>query len=188
MTRKRCILALHCRQACSRRTHPNGPTATKLLKGLLISLFFLLAHTGDARSNGGNQLVTGSGPEKPAVHGQGTVPSQGLAAPSAKRVGPPVVPPVTIGKNRFKAIHWGKEKGFGQNGGYIAAYDLRTGKELWKLRVYDIVYDPKMESDVQDVFIEKMGRTAKGLLEITDENGRQYRVDPRTRTVLEPAR
>ena len=109
---------------------------------------------------------------------------EGLGAPSGKRVGPPDVGPVTIGKLRFEAIHWGRERGFGQNGGYIAAYDAAGGAELWTLKVYDVTYDPDMEEDVQDIFIETMTKSASGDgLEITDERGRGYVVDPRTRSV-----
>jgi len=105
-------------------------------------------------------------------------------APAGKRVAPPEVAPVTIGEIRFEAIHWGRDRGFGQNGGYIAALDRRTGRELWVLRVYDVEYDPSLEEDVQDVFIASLSRTWLGAkLDIRDERGRRYGVDPRTRSV-----
>lgn len=108
---------------------------------------------------------------------------EGLGAPAGKRVGPPDVAPVTIGKLRFEAIHWGRERGFGQNGGYIAAYDAAGGAELWTLKIYQIDYDPDMEEDVQDIFIETMSVSAPGdSLEITDEHGRSYVVDPGARS------
>jgi hypothetical protein len=104
--------------------------------------------------------------------------------PAGKRVAPPEVAPVTIGEIRFEAIHWGRDRGLGQNGGYIAALDRRTGSELWVLKVYDIEYDPSLEEDVQDVFIASLSRTwLGGKLDIRDERGRRYRVDPRTRSV-----
>jgi hypothetical protein len=102
--------------------------------------------------------------------------------PLPKRVGPPRVPPVTLEGVKIKAVHWGRERGFGQNGGYIAALDPNTGKELWALKVYDIVYDPVLEEDVQDVFIRRM-KAEGGALLVTDENDRRYRVDVKTRTV-----
>ena len=103
---------------------------------------------------------------------------------TAKRVAPPTVEPVTLGGVRFEAIHWGKQRGFTQNGGYIAAIDPDSGQELWTLKVYDIEYDTEMESDVQDVFIECMSKTFfSGKLKITDEKGRKYLVDPETRVV-----
>ena len=104
--------------------------------------------------------------------------------PAPKRVGPEEVKPVVIGNLRLEALHWGKERGLGQNGGYVAAYDKATGKELWVLKVYDITYDSKMEEDVQDVFIDSLAKSASGdLLEVRDERGRHYTVNPRTRTV-----
>ena len=100
-----------------------------------------------------------------------------------KRAGPSDVKPVTIGNVRFEAIHWGKQRGLRQNGGFIAAHDAATGRELWILKVYDVVYDPRREEDVQDVFIESMSGTASGQLEVTDEDGRVFVVTPQTRAV-----
>ena len=105
-------------------------------------------------------------------------------APKAKRVAPAKVLPVTVGGLRFEAIHWGKARDLGQNGGYIAAIDPATDKELWTLKVYDIVYDPKLEGDVQDVFITSISKTLFGQkLNIRNEKGRSYIVDPATRAV-----
>lgn len=102
----------------------------------------------------------------------------------AKRVPPAQVAPVTIGNLRFEAIHWGKARGLGQNGGYIAAIDPMSGKETWTLKVYDVAYEPDVEGDLQDVFIKSMSKTLFGQkLTITDERGRGYVVDPAARTV-----
>ncbi|OMH38321.1 hypothetical protein [Motiliproteus sp. MSK22-1] len=96
----------------------------------------------------------------------------------AKRVAPPEIAPVTVGKLRIEAVHWGKDRGLEQNGGYIAAFDPASGNELWILQIYKTEYDPEMEEDVQDVFIAKM---SKGFLskklKIVDEKGRKYLVD-----------
>lgn len=101
-----------------------------------------------------------------------------------KRVGPKDVPAVTIKDLRFEVIHWGKDRGFTQNGGYIAAFDKTSGEELWTLKIYDIVYDPDLESDVQDIFIKSMKKSLFGNnLKITDERGRKYVVNTDTRTV-----
>lgn len=105
-------------------------------------------------------------------------------APKPKRAGPAGVAPVTIGDLEFTAIPWGKARGLGQNGGYIAATDRATGKELWTLKVYDVRYDPALEGDVQDVFIKSLVKSASGSeLIVTDERGRRYLVDPQTRSV-----
>ena len=43
----------------------------------------------------------------------------------------------------------------------------------WILKVYHVEYDEKMESDVQDIFIESMEEDAgSGNLNITDEGGK----------------
>jgi hypothetical protein len=107
-----------------------------------------------------------------------------MGAPSGKRVGPPDVPPVTVGAVRYSVLPWGKERGLGQNGGYIVASDIAGGAELWKLKVYDVTYDPKMEEDVQDVFIEKMSAgPGANELTIVDERGGEYRIDTTARRV-----
>ncbi len=108
----------------------------------------------------------------------------GLGMPMPKRVGPEDVAPLTLGGTRYEVIHWGKERGLGQNGGIIAAFDNNTNAERWTLKVYNIDYDPVMEEDVQDLFITSMTEAATpGNIEIVDENGRQFIVDPSARIV-----
>lgn len=103
---------------------------------------------------------------------------------SAKRLGPKDVAPVTLGNLRFEVIHWGRDRGYPQNGGYIAAFDTSTGDELWSLKIYDIQYDPELETDVQDIFIRSMAKSWFGnKLKIVDERGRKYVVDPMARSV-----
>ena len=110
--------------------------------------------------------------------------SQGLGAPQGKRVAPPNVTPVTVGGVRYEAIHWGRERGLKQNGGYIAAIDAASGKELWILKIYQIDYIPKLETDVQDIFIESIKAAANGQsLEIVDEKGRRFTVNLKSRKV-----
>jgi len=104
-----------------------------------------------------------------------------MEMPAGKRVGPEEVPPVTIAGTRYEVVHWGRERGLGQNGGYIAAVDAASGQELWTLKVYDVTYDPDMEEDVQDVFIESLAPRGDDKLAIVDERGRKYIVDPRRR-------
>lgn len=108
----------------------------------------------------------------------------GPAGLAAKRLGPAAVAPVTIGKRRFEVVHWARDRGMGQNGGYIAALDRASGKELWLLRVYETRYDKSLERDVQDVFIKSMSKKFFSTdLKITDENGRSYVVNTQTRAV-----
>jgi hypothetical protein len=107
----------------------------------------------------------------------------GLGMPAGKRVGPDDVAPVEVGSQRYEVIHWGRERGLGQNGGYLAAVDVDSGKELWTLKVYDVAYDPDMEEDVQDVFIKAMSVNGSGTeLTVTDERGRRFVVNLKSRT------
>jgi len=107
-----------------------------------------------------------------------------MGAPAAKRAGPPDVAPVTVAGKVFRPIPWGRARGWGQNGGYIGAYDATSGKELWAVRVYEVTYDSELEEDVQDVFIEEMtAGPGAGELTVVDERGRSYRVDVDSRQV-----
>ena len=100
-----------------------------------------------------------------------------------KRIAPPEVPPVTVAGVKIEALHWGRERGFGQNGGYVVAVDPVTGKELWTLKIYEVTYDGRMEEDVQDVFIASMRAVDDRHVEIIDENGRRYLLNATTRSV-----
>ena len=109
--------------------------------------------------------------------------AQRPAMPRPKRTAPPAVSPVVLGDIRIEAIPWGRSRDLGQNGGYIAARDRRTGRELWLLKVYGVRYDAKMEEDVQDIFIKKMTKVSPTRLSILDEDGGRYLVDVKTRSV-----
>lgn len=103
---------------------------------------------------------------------------------AAKRVGPPEVEPITIKNIRYEALHWARERGLKQNGGYIVAYDKDTNKELWILKVYTIEYDPKLERDNQDIFISKMD-IQNGKLIVENEAHKKYSVNLDTKEVDE---
>ena len=101
-----------------------------------------------------------------------------------ERSEPPEPAAVVTGGVRIEALPWGKVRGLGQNGGYIAAYDAGDDHELWLLKVYDVVYDGEMEEDKQDCFIEDMALDPAGRLRVTDERGRVYVVDIERRALL----
>ena len=103
--------------------------------------------------------------------------------PAPKRVAPPQVAPVTLGALRIEAVHWGKERGLEQNGGYLEAFDRATGAACWLLRVYTVDYSAALEGDVQDVFIAQLRAGPGGTLIVVDEQGRRFVVAPTTRTV-----
>ena len=102
----------------------------------------------------------------------------------AKRKAPRPVAPLVLAGVRYEApldIH---SLGYSGHGGVIAAYDDQTGAPLWHLRVYQTVYDPHMEGDVQDVYIaEIVALDGGGALQVTHERGRRFRVDLTDRSV-----
>ncbi len=104
--------------------------------------------------------------------------------PLAKRVGPPKVAPVVVGKLKVVVLPWGKDRGLGQNGGYVAILDADTGKELRLVKVYEVRYEERREGDLQDVFIAAMSKSLfSDKLSIADEKGRKYTLDPETGVV-----
>ena len=101
-----------------------------------------------------------------------------------KRSGHDPVEPVRFGGTRYEAMPWGKARGLDQNGGYVAAIDEKTGKELWLLKVYDVTYDGDMEQDKQDVFVTGLTLDrAGGRLTVENEAGNRYSVDVASRKV-----
>jgi hypothetical protein len=102
--------------------------------------------------------------------------------PAAKREAPAEVTPVVVGNLRIEALHWGRDRGLEQDGGYLVAYDVKTGEEAWTLEVYHTDYDEKLERDVQDVFIVSLA-VDDGDVIVTDEDGRRFRVDIASRAV-----
>ena len=51
--------------------------------------------------------------------------------------------------------------------------------------VYAIDYDPALEGDVQDLFIEQLKTGPGGTLIVIDEQDRRFVVDPATRNVTQ---
>lgn len=101
-----------------------------------------------------------------------------------KRSGPDPVDPVRFGGTRYEAMPWGKARGLGQNGGYVAAIDEKTGDELWLLKVYDVTYDGDMEADKQDVFVTSLEIDRAGRrLTVENEAGDRFAVDLASRKV-----
>ena len=95
-----------------------------------------------------------------------------------KIAAPDDVEPVTVGKTRYEAPHWGKTLGFAQNGGHVSAVDIATGKRLWTVELYKIDYQPNMEADKQDIFIIEMKPSSDGrTLLVSDDRRRRWKVD-----------
>lgn len=93
----------------------------------------------------------------------------------ASRTAPPRLPPIDIDGIRYEQI---------LNGGYLGATDLATGTRLWTLGVYEVIIDPRIESDVQEVYFVRMERVpGKAALLIENERGERFSVDLAGRSV-----
>ena len=69
--------------------------------------------------------------------------------------------------------------------GYIEAWNVGTSKKLWELTIFTNRIDPKLEEDVQWVFIKALN-IQDGRLMVTSESGKTYQVDVNTKTVTQP--
>lgn len=69
----------------------------------------------------------------------------------------------------YEQVRNGLLAGFDQMGGYLAAYDAESGRELWTLKVNDNKRNPEKEGDVQDVFFKSMTTQPDGTLLIENE-------------------
>jgi len=102
----------------------------------------------------------------------------------AKRIAPKPVAPLVLAGVRYEAMLDIHPLGYSGHGGVIAAFDDQTGAALWHLRVYQTVYDPHMEGDVQDVYITQIAALEGGqALRITNERSCNFRVDLADRSV-----
>jgi len=138
----------------------------------------------EAHAQSGNAKLLASNEEKIAMSDsakdQPTIPR----GAKGKRAAPAEVPAVKVGKVSYEVLHWGKMHGLPQNGGHLVAKDAQ-GKQLWVQEIYSNVVDPKMEADVQDVFITSLRLSKDGKsLEITDEQERKYRFDIKQRKLV----
>jgi len=68
---------------------------------------------------------------------------------------------------------------------YIEAWDIRTNKKLWELTVFTSHIEPRLEEDVQWVFINKLNVRA-GTLVVTSERGNTYQIDLKTKAITQP--
>jgi hypothetical protein len=68
--------------------------------------------------------------------------------------------------------------------GYIEAWDFQSNKKLWELTVFTNRIDPKLEEDVQWVFIGKLS-VRDGTLMVTSEHGKTYRIDLKTKSITQ---
>jgi hypothetical protein len=96
----------------------------------------------------------------------------------SKRASPATVAPI---------IHEGVRYVAPNNDGrraYIEAWDIRTNKKLWELTIFTNRIDPKLEEDVQWVFINKLGIRGDVLI-VASERGAIYQIDLKTKAITE---
>jgi len=101
-----------------------------------------------------------------------------LCLATAKRAAPAKVEPVIHEGVRYVAPNDDGRRG------YIEAWDVRSNKKIWDLKVFTNRIDPKLEEDVQWVFIEKL-RVQDGTLIVTSERGKTYQVDLKTKAITQ---
>lgn len=107
----------------------------------------------------------------------------GFAATWAKRVPPADVPPVVSGNVRYEVPHFMTPCTPNQNGGCVVGYDNASNAQLWALQVYCTKYNPNLEQDVQDVFITSLTLDANNQLQVTNEAGKHFTIEPTTQKV-----
>jgi hypothetical protein len=98
---------------------------------------------------------------------------------SARRPAPAKVPAVRVGDLRFEQARLSRKEALdGQPCGYVAAYRGDTDELLWRVRVYAVPIDPRLEGDVQEVYFTAMSLSANGHAILVDnEIGGRYAVD-----------
>lgn len=104
------------------------------------------------------------------------------ASAEKERADVPDAAPVTVAGVRYQAPMFTRTQGLPRNGGYVEAVDAQTGKRRWLLDVVGPTTDDGKEGDKRDVFITEL-KLAGRHLQVTDERGRQYRIDLHTRAV-----
>ena len=97
---------------------------------------------------------------------------------SAKRIAPAAVEPVI-----HKGLRYIVPNDDGRRA-YIEAWEVRTNKKLWDLTVFTNRIDPKLEEDVQWVFINTLSIRDDALI-VTSERGTTYKIDLRTKAITQ---
>jgi hypothetical protein len=97
---------------------------------------------------------------------------------SAKCIAPTKVEPVIHEGIRYVAPNDDGRRA------YIEASDVQTNKRLWDLTIWANPIDPKVEEDIQWIFIKALGVRGDTLV-VTSERGNTYRVDLTTRTIIQ---
>jgi len=101
----------------------------------------------------------------------------------AKRLEPVEVKPVHFKGIIYSVPPFILDEKSPQNGGFLEARDGKD-KLIWRVQIYKTAYNPLLEQDVQDVFINSLSLDkAHGILMISDEKDRIFTVDIFTKKV-----
>jgi hypothetical protein len=104
-----------------------------------------------------------------------------LLAPSlalAKRAAPAKVEPVV-----YQGIRYTAPNDDGRHA-HIEAWDVQTDKKLWDLTIFTNRINPKLEQDIQWVFIKTL-EIQDDMLYLTSESGKIYQVNLKTKVLTE---
>jgi hypothetical protein len=99
----------------------------------------------------------------------------------AKRAAPAKVEPVVQQGVRYVAPNDDGRRA------YIEAWDVSTNKKQWDLIVFTNRIDPKLEEDVQWVFIKTL-QVREGMLIVVSEDGKTHLVDLKLKRVTQAQR
>jgi len=97
---------------------------------------------------------------------------------SAKRIAPAKIGPVIYEGVRYIAPNDDGRRA------YIEAWDVQTNKKLRDLTIWTNPIDPKVEEDVQWVFIKALN-VRDDMLIVTSESGKTYKVDLNANAITE---
>jgi hypothetical protein len=123
---------------------------------------------------------------EPRIEQKAFAPTADRAAPrsAAKRLAPPTLPAVTLHGVRYEQAPLVPDDGTRQRTGWLDAYRGTSQAQLWRVRVYALKIDPKLEDDVQDVFFRSRVASPDGReILIENERGERFALDVRTRDV-----
>jgi len=101
-----------------------------------------------------------------------------FTAPTAIAKIPPQKPVLPVESNGVRYTAEDRE--------YVAATDLATGKQLWKVRIFHTHIKPWLEPDVQFVFIKEL-KLVGGSLFVRDGKARCYAIGLRNHRVHKTA-
>lgn len=97
---------------------------------------------------------------------------------SAKRSAPTKVDPLV-----YEGIRYVAPNDDGRRS-YIEAWNVATNKKLWELTVFTNPIDPRLEEDVQWVFIKTLN-VQDGRIIVTSESGKTYQVDTKAKSIIQ---